>query len=853
MSWDEGADYQSSLDIPSGKYGKLIAIPGGPAGPQGPAGPKGDKGATGATGPAGPAGATGSQGAAGVSLTVKGSVAKYTDLPNAAVTPFNTAYEVIEDGLLYISDGKVWPVKGKGLPWRGPEGNPGDPGLPGEVGPEGAEGPAGPQGPQGIPGPTGPQGLQGPQGAKGDAGVSLDIEGTVATYANLPPNPPAGTAYIVAADGLLYFYDGKSYPAQGKGVPFVGPQGPQGVQGAQGVAGPQGATGPAGPEGKVGPAGPKGDTGPAGPTGPEGAASTVPGPTGPKGDTGPAGPTGAAATIAVGTTTTGAAGTNASVTNSGTSSAGVFNFTIPQGAQGIQGPIGPQGTKGDTGPQGIQGPAGPKGDTGPQGPAGPEGPQGPQGIQGPPGSIGDWNALAYKNPPLDVDEVVYGDSAAAFGLKRITWANVKAFLGGWYDTATRTVTNKNLTSATNTFPTFNQNTTGSAAKLAPGRLINGVLFDGSADITVADATKEPKITAGTTAQWWRGDKTWQTLDAATVPALANYQLKSEKGVANGYASLDSGGKVPVAQLPSTLMEYKGVWNAATNTPALANGTGDVGDVWRVGTAGTQLGVTFDVGDYVIYNGTTWEKSDTTDAVASVAGKTGVVTLVKADVGLGNVDNTADAAKNVLSATKLFTARTINGVAFDGTANITVTDTTKEPVIAAGTTAQFWRGDKTWQPIPATYVLPVATASVLGGVKQGSGCTIAGDGTLSVAAPSAGLPYDITLVAFGASTVRATGTGDNPFGVKLQRAVTLQAVTYRAATEDASGNLVVELRKNGAAIAGTAATIAAGSQVAGSTLTGSVALAAGDVLTVAVTGIGTTPGKGLVADIKGVTA
>jgi len=41
------------------------------------------------------------------------------------------------------------------------------------------------------------------------------------------------------------------------------------------------------------------------------------------------------------------------------------------------------------------------------------------------------------------------------------------------------------------------------------------------------------------------------------------------------------------------------------------------------------------------------------------------------VGLGSVDNTADAAKNVLSATKLTTARNIDGQAFDGTADITV--------------------------------------------------------------------------------------------------------------------------------------------------------------------------------------
>ena len=72
-----------------------------------------------------------------------------------------------------------------------------------------------------------------------------------------------------------------------------------------------------------------------------------------KGEIGPQGPQGDAATIAVGTTTTGAAGTNASVVNSGTSSDAVFNFTIPRGNQGAQGDTGPQGPKGDTGDTGA--------------------------------------------------------------------------------------------------------------------------------------------------------------------------------------------------------------------------------------------------------------------------------------------------------------------------------------------------------------------------------------------------------------------------------------------------------------------------------------------------------------------
>lgn len=60
------------------------------------------------------------------------------------------------------------------------------------------------------------------------------------------------------------------------------------------------------------------------------------------------GPSGNAATIAVGTVTTGTAGSSVQVTNSGTNSAVVLNFTIPQGDTG------PQGATGATGPAAVQ-------------------------------------------------------------------------------------------------------------------------------------------------------------------------------------------------------------------------------------------------------------------------------------------------------------------------------------------------------------------------------------------------------------------------------------------------------------------------------------------------------------------
>jgi hypothetical protein len=98
------------------------------------------------------------------------------------------------------------------------------------------------------------------------------------------------------------------------------------------------------------------------------------------------------------------------------------------------------------------------------------------------------------------------------------------------------------------------------------------------------------------------------------------------GGANGVATLDSGGKVPVSQLPSSVVTYLGTWNAATNTPYLVNGTGDAGDLYICNVAGTaNFGagpITFAVGDWVLYGSGTWQKS---------SGQNGTVTSVAASI------------------------------------------------------------------------------------------------------------------------------------------------------------------------------------------------------------------------------
>lgn len=151
---------------------------------------------------------------------------------------------------------------------------------------------------------------------------STQIESTVYTL----PKQTIQTGFKkTETDTILSLGQGIPGPAGPPGPP--GPQGPQGIQGEQGPQGVQGETGPQGQTGPQGPQGIQGEQGPQGQTGPQG----------------PQGQTGEAATISVGTVTTGQPGSSASITNSGTSSAAVFDFSIPQGQTGATGQGVPQG------------------------------------------------------------------------------------------------------------------------------------------------------------------------------------------------------------------------------------------------------------------------------------------------------------------------------------------------------------------------------------------------------------------------------------------------------------------------------------------------------------------------------
>ena len=171
--------------------------------------------------------------------------------------------------------------------------------------------------------------------ATGVPGEAATIEIGTVTSGATPSVTNSGTENAAVFDFVLEAGpQGETGPQGPTGA--TGPQGPQGIQGpagetgATGAQGPQGETGPQGPQGIQGPQGETGATGPQGPqgeTGPQG----IQGIQGATGATGAQGPQGDAATIAVGTATT---GTPLSITNSGTSSAAVFDFVIPGDVEG---------------------------------------------------------------------------------------------------------------------------------------------------------------------------------------------------------------------------------------------------------------------------------------------------------------------------------------------------------------------------------------------------------------------------------------------------------------------------------------------------------------------------------------
>jgi hypothetical protein len=209
------------------------------------------------------------------------------------------------------------------------------------------------------------------------------------------------------------------------------------------------------------------------------------------------------------------------------------------------------------------------------------------------------------------------------------------------------------------------------------------------------------------------------------------------------------------------LNYKGTWNASTNTPTLASGVGTKGDYYVVSVAGSTTldGISnWGVGDLATYNGSVWQRveggADLNGVNLSVSGTTTLSGLT-ASTALA-----LDASKNVVSVTNtgtgdnvLATAPTLVGDVALSTGNLVIGTSGKGIDFSAtpgtGTSellADYEEG--TWTPTQGAGLTVVGTYSSFGKyTKVGKQVTIIGEivGSTSVAVTSggilcAGLPF-----------------------------------------------------------------------------------------------------------------
>jgi hypothetical protein len=214
--------------------------------------------------------------------------------------------------------------------------------------------------------------------------------------------------------------------------------------------------------------------------------------------------------------------------------------------------------------------------------------------------------------------------------------------------------------------------------------LNNVDNTSDADKPVSSATqtalngKEASITAGTTAQYWRGDKTWVSLPSIQAPIQVNEE--GTQVAAAGAATIlnftgagvtaSFAGNTVTVDVPNSGGSGWTAVDASSTVKGILKLTNDFG-----GTA--DLPVVAKINGIAISGTCASEYAITGDSASTASWKV----LNKSSVGLSNVDNTSDADKPVSTAAS---------TALSG----------KEATISAGTTSQYWRGDKTWVTFPS---------------------------------------------------------------------------------------------------------------------------------------------------------
>jgi len=162
------------------------------------------------------------------------------------------------------------------------------------------------------------------------------------------------------------------------------------------------------------------------------------------------------------------------------------------------------------------------------------------------------------------------------------------------------------------------------------------------------------------------------------------------------------------------INYQGTWNASTNSPTLSDATGIKGHYYVVSIAGTQdLGsgpIAFSPSDWVVHNGTIWEKADHTDFVISVFGRTGAVAAAASDYDASQVDNDS----GVAGVTVKDALDTLGGICADVSCSVyrstgqAINDSTLTPIAFD---AETWDTDAMHDPAvnPSRITVPAGEA------------------------------------------------------------------------------------------------------------------------------------------------
>jgi hypothetical protein len=231
-----------------------------------------------------------------------------------------------------------------------------------------------------------------------------------------------------------------------------------------------------------------------------------------------------------------------------------------------------------------------------------------------------------------------------------------------------------------------------------GGTISGVTLPAS-NITGTLGVPNGGTGAPTLTGYVKGTGTTPMTASSTIPntditGLGTASTK-DAGAANGVATLDAGGKVPVSELPAAVLgalSYQGTWDASTNNPTLTSSVGTKGYYYVVNVAGnTNLNGITDwlVGDWAVYNGTVWQKVDNTETVTSVNGQIGAVVLTTTNIAEGTNEYFTQArARTSISAGTGISYDNSTGVVTNAAPDQTVSITGAGTSVVTGTYPNF---------------------------------------------------------------------------------------------------------------------------------------------------------------------